>query len=228
MEVKLINRPGETMAEIHLDAHESAYTDGGAMISCSSSLSIESSTYSASQGGVIKAVKRLLASESFFLNHYTATSEGGHLICGGKHSGDMEVLDCDGEASWLIQAGSFVAAESSVGIDVSWRGLKNIFSGESFFWLQSSGKGKIVIHSFGAIFCVNIDGEFTVDTGHIVAFEDHLDFSIKAASRNILNAWASGEGFVCQFEGKGRVWIQSHSALSYGKLLGPLLRPREG
>ena len=68
--------------------------------------------------------------------------------------------------------------------------------------------------------------EDIVDTGHIVAFNETLSFSITKAGKSWIGSMLSGEGLVCKFEGKGTVWCQSHNAQSFGQSLTPILRPR--
>ncbi len=51
----------------------------------------------------------------------------------------------------------------------------------------------------------------TLDTGHVVAFEDTVQYSVRKAG-----SWKStllgGEGLVTDFTGPGRVWLQTRSS----------------
>jgi uncharacterized protein (AIM24 family) len=73
---------------------------------------------------------------------------------------------------------------------------------------------------------VEVSGEYIVDTGHIVAFEDSLEFSITKAGASWISSILGGEGLVCKFNGQGRVWCQSHNRSGFGTQLGPRLRAR--
>ena len=101
-----------------------------------------------------------------------------------------------------------------------------MFSGESAFWLSATGKGTVILNSFGAIYPIEVDGEYIVDTGHIVAFQESLNFSISKAGTSWINSYFGGEGLVCRFKGKGTVWCQSHNDNSFGFTLTPGLTPR--
>ena len=100
-----------------------------------------------------------------------------------------------------------------------------MFSGEGLFWLKMEGHGKALINAFGAIYPVEVDGEYIVDTGHIVAFDDSLDFSLSKAGKSWMSSLLGGEGIVCRFKGKGTVWCQSHSPSGFGHAIGQLLEP---
>jgi len=129
--------------------------------------------------------------------------------------------------SLIVQGSSWLASDSGIEIDTAWQGLgKALLSGESMFWVKCSGTGDVLVNSFGAIHEIEINGEYVVDTGHIVAFEDSLQFSIGKAGASWIGSFLGGEGLVCKFKGQGKLYCQSHNPPSFGKLLGPKLRPR--
>ena len=225
MEVEIVHGPGNSAAKVRLGANETCTTEGGAMISMSGDMSIETTTHKKGSGGLLKAVKRTLAGESFFVNHFTADSKGGEVWLAATLAGDMMKYDLHNE-NLIVQGDSFVACEHGVNIDLGWRGFKSFLSGESIFWLHLSGAGTVVLNSFGSIYPVKVDGEHIVDTGHIVAFNEGLDFKISKAGKSWITSFLGGEGLVCRFHGQGTVWCQSHNPSSFGSALGPKLRPR--
>ncbi len=225
MEVKIVHGPGNAAAKANLAGGESFTAEAGAMIAMSGDMSIETTTHKKSSGGFFKAAKRMLAGESFFLNHYTAGAKGGEVWLSTTLAGDMMQYDLKGE-TLIVQGGSYVASEPDVKIDLGWQGFKSVLSGESIFWLHLSGSGKVVINSFGAIYPVEVKGETVVDTGHIVAFNETLNFKISKAGKSWLSSILGGEGFVCRFNGQGTVWCQSHNPSSFGQTLGPNLPAR--
>lgn len=228
MNVELIYRPSNTAAKVSLEGGEKIITEAGSMIAMSGDMSINTTTHkkNSSGGGVFSAIKRMLAGESFFLNEFTAGSKGGTIFLSNELSGDMQTFESKGE-TLIVQAGSFLACEDDISMEVGWQGFKNLFSGESMFWIKLGGKGKYILSSFGMIYPVEIDGAYIVDTGHIVAFSETLNFKIAKASKSLVGSILGGEGLVCRFEGKGTVYCQSHNPSSFGSELGPLLKPRK-
>ncbi len=225
MNVKIDKGPGAAAAKITLQAGESFTAEAGAMIAMSNNLSVQTTTHKKDQRGIVKALKRMVSGESFFLNHFTAGSQGGEVYLGTTLPGDMFTYELNGDKI-IVQAGSYVASDHDVNIDFNWQGFKSLFSGESAFWLSASGRGTVVLNSFGAIYPIEVDGEYVVDTGHIVAFQETLNFSIGVAGSSWINSFFGGEGLVCKFKGKGTVWCQSHNEKSFGSSLTPSLKPR--
>ncbi|RTZ90087.1 MAG: TIGR00266 family protein, partial [Planctomycetota bacterium] len=78
----------------------------------------------------------------------------------------------------------------------------------------------------GALRELEVEGELTIDTGHLVAYESTLDYSISKAGGSWMQSFLAGEGFVMKFSGRGRVIVQTHDASGFGRRLGPMLPAR--
>ena len=226
MDIEILHRPGNAAAKVTLVANEICTAEAGAMIAMSGNMDITTTTYKKKSGSILKSLKRLLSGESFFVNHFETKSDKGEVWLGTPLSGDMMEYNLENE-SLIVQGGSFVACSEGIDFDLGWQGFKSIFSGESIFWLNLSGTGKLILNSYGAIYPVEVDGEYIVDSGHIVAFNETLDFSITKAGKSWIHSFLAGEGLVCKFNGKGTVWCQSHNTLSFGQNLSSFLRARK-
>ncbi|RME80533.1 MAG: TIGR00266 family protein [Planctomycetota bacterium] len=227
MDIEILCRPGQSMAKVQLEGGEKLVTEPGAMLAMDSSLRVESTARSKG-GGIWKAVKRMFAGESFFINTYTAPSQGGKIYLAPTLPGDMVVYELDGTKELIVQNSSYVACGADVEIDLSWQGFKKaFFSGEAAFWIRLSGRGKVILNSFGAIYEKEIQGEYIVDTGHIVAFENTMDFTIQKAGKTWFSSIMGGEGLVCKFSGRGKLFCQTHNPSGFGWALSPHLKPRD-
>jgi len=227
MNIELINRPSSTIAKVNLASQEKCVAEGGSMVAMDGDFTINTTTHQKGKGGLMRGLKRLLGGESFFLNHYESGSDTDSLYLSQPLPGDMEVVELTEGNQIVVSGGSFVACGEDVDMDMSWQGMKSLFSGESLFWLKMSGQGKIILSSYGTFYSVQVSDGYVVDSGHIVAYEDTLNFEISKAGGSWVQSFLGGEGFVCRFSGKGRIWCQSHNARAFGKLLGPMLTPRK-
>jgi uncharacterized protein (TIGR00266 family) len=227
MKYEILARPAASVAKLTLDPEESITCEVGAMIAMSTGITVETSSgKKGGGGGLLKGMKRMFAGENFFLNHFTAHQTPQTLIIGPTMLGDVVHHHLRG-GTLVIQGSSWLASDTGITIDATWQGFgKAIFSGEGLFWVKATGQGSIFLASFGAIYEIAVDGEYVVDTGHIVAFEDTLQFKIVKAGKSLIGSFLGGEGLVCRFRGTGKLYCQSHNPPSFGKLLGPKLKPR--
>jgi uncharacterized protein (TIGR00266 family) len=225
MSAEILYRPSGTIVKLGLQPGENWTAESGSMVAMSGHVDVETSTHKRGGGSLLRSAKRLFAGESFFLNHFSARTPG-EVWLSTPLPGDLQRLEITGQ-TWIVQSGSFLACASSVDINVGWQGFKNFFSGESLFWLKLSGHGLSILSSFGQIYEVNVDGEYIVDTGHIVAFEESLNFSLSKAGSSWIGSFLGGEGIVCRFKGKGRLLCQSHNQTQFGTALTPYLKPKK-
>ena len=68
-----------------------------------------------------------------------------------------------------------------------------MLSGERSFFIECSGEGDLFFNPFGALIEKDINGSFTVDTGHMVAWEPSLTYSIRGLG-GLKSTLLSGEG----------------------------------
>jgi uncharacterized protein (TIGR00266 family) len=108
-------------------------------------------------------------------------------------------------------------------VNSKWGGAKAFFGGEAVIMLKCTGSGDLWLSSYGAIHEVDVEGSYTVDTSHIVAFEDTVDFTI-GKTGSMKSLFLSKEGLVCKFTGHGKVWIQTRNAPALASFLHPFRR----
>ncbi|MBI2195243.1 MAG: TIGR00266 family protein [Planctomycetes bacterium] len=225
MQVQILHQPAYSLAEILLTPGESIVAESGAMVSMSPSIEMTTSSRGAG-GGIMKGLKRaVLGGESFFLNTFSAHQGPGEVTLAPMHVGDIFQLEL-ASSSYTVQSTSYLASVPSIVLDTQWQGAKGFFSGEGLFMLKAAGNGMLLINAFGAVHPVDVNGTFVVDTGHIVAFEDTLHYSIERVG-GWFSTFFSGEGLVARFSGRGRLYIQSRNPKEFGKLVGSKLPPRD-
>ena len=198
-----------------LNAGESVYTETGSMMGMDPKLKLESNL----KGGLFAAAKRALMGESLILNTYSATGDAQRLDLAPSQPGDVEAVQMTGPAV-VVQKGSFLAATPGVEMDAKWAGAKGFLSGESLIMIRAQGTGTLWMSSYGAIARVDVDGAYEVDTSHVVAFDESLQWNVTRVG-GMKSLLLSKEGLVCRFTGKGRVWFQTRSPGGLASFLHP-------
>ena len=113
------------------------------------------------------------------MNTYHAPAGGGELLLAPPLPGDLKALELADE-TLLVQSGSYVASSGTIAVDTKFGGAKTFFASEGLFLLKCTGRGSLLLSSYGAIHeRVLAAGEkFTVDTGHLVAFPENIGFVV--------------------------------------------------
>lgn len=228
MHIEVLDSGAFASALVRLESGETFVSESGAMFRASANVDIDVTTRTRGRGGLLSGLKRMLAAESFFFSTYRTTDgQPGEVGLAPTHLGDVRVMDLEESPGWICTGGSFLGATSGVGVATEFQGLKGLLSGESLSFVKLSGSGQFVVSAFGRMVEMTLKEPLTVDTGHVVAFEESLSYTITKPGGSWLQAWLSGEGFVFRFTGTGRILVQSHNPSEFGQLLGPMLPARE-
>jgi uncharacterized protein (TIGR00266 family) len=218
MEHEISYGPSFALLTVTLDQGESIRAESGAMVSHDTSIDMETNA----TGGFLKSIRRSLGGESFFQNTFHARAPG-EVQFASVLPGDIVHRELENETLY-VQSTSYIAGDPSLDIDSKFGGSRSFLGGEGLFLLKAKGTGPLFMSSYGAIQAVDVStrDEFVVDTGHIVAFEDSLNFNVRRVG-GLKSTLASGEGLVCNFSGEGTVWIQSRSQGAFLAWLIPKL-----
>lgn len=233
MDYELLYQPVSTLARIRLQNREQLLVEPGAMVGMTPNL--EMKTGIGKSGGQKKgllgklagAASRMLTGESFFQNTYTAQGDAEILL---SHTlpGDMAMLEVPSHGL-KIQSTAFVASSMGVDMQAELGGLKTFFGGEGIFVINTTAQSPgqyVLVGAFGGIQEMPVDGSLVIDNGHLVAWDGNLQFNIQKASAGFIASFLSGEGLVCNFQGQGRVWIQTRNPGEFGATIGSMLPPR--
>lgn len=220
MQFSIEHSPVFSLLRITMDEGEQFRAESGAMIAMSPTITLEAKS---SGKGVFGALKAAVGGESLFASLYTASTGPGELLLGPGSPGDIIRFDLQAETI-LAQGGAYLAGAND--LQISTQGsFKSLVSGEGLFLQKINGTGVVFLNSYGSIVEKTLDvGEtYIVDSGHIVAFQESVTYTVKKAAKGIFSSLASGEGLVSHFNGPGKIWIQTRNVAALADLLNPFI-----
>ena len=133
--------------------------------------------------------------------------------------GEIIILELDGVNEYMVQKDGFLAGADGVTINSQMQSMsRGLLGGEGFFILKMSGRGMLLLNSFGAVHKIELKPgqEYIVDNSHLVAWSTTTTYNIEKATSGWVASFTSGEGFVCRFRGPGLVFIQSRNPGGFG------------
>lgn len=169
----------------------------------------------------VALMRKFLGGETMFVNDFHGPA-GGEVVLAPSLSGSIVRQRLTVGHRLFVQTGSYLASTGSIDTKVRWGGLRALFGGEGLILLECSGEGDLFVNSYGGVVPVAVDGKFIVDTGHIVAFDGTLDFKVRSVG-GVKSFLFSGEGLVCEFHGRGTVYIQSRNLGALVGWVSPML-----
>jgi len=224
--------------EIELDSGETVIAEAGSMIYMEDGINFETKMGDGSNpdqgfwGKIGGAAMRAFTGESLFLTHFTHRGPGKSRVAfGAPYPGKIIAMDLARSGGELIvQKDGFLCAAFGTQLSTAFNKKigTGLFGGEGFILQRLRGDGLAFVHAGGTIVEKQLNGgKLRIDTGCIVAFEPHVQYSIERAG-NLKSMLFGGEGlFLATLEGHGRVWLQS---LPFSRLADRVLQnaPRAG
>jgi uncharacterized protein (TIGR00266 family) len=206
MNVEVRHRPSFATIFAELGPGDAITAESDAMASMDSDVEM---TTGFNGGFFLGLLLKFFGGESLFVNTFRTAKAKAQLVLSQGTPGDIQEVQLNNE-TLLLQPGAFVAATAGVKMGVGWAGFASFIGREGLFRLKVSGTGTLWFGAYGGIFERDIDREYVVDTGHLVAYEPTISLKMALAG-GIFSSFFSGEGLVSRVQGRGRIYLQSRS-----------------
>ncbi|MDZ7578072.1 MAG: TIGR00266 family protein [Candidatus Nanopelagicales bacterium] len=211
MQPEIRHSPSFALARLNLAPGETVKAESGAMALMSNGVTVEAKM----QGGFLKSLKRsALGGESMFVTTYLGNQAYATWVdVAANLPGDLTVIDVTPGRDLILTKGSWLASDSGIEIETKWGGSSMLFGGEGGFVVRMAGQGKVVASAYGALDLLELaEGQgFTIDTGHLVAYDDGMNVRVRKVAKGWIQSAKSGEALVMDIQGPGRVWTQSRN-----------------
>jgi uncharacterized protein (TIGR00266 family) len=200
MEYTIEHQPEFSWLKIKIPAGQKLNVEASAMAAMDSNLHMRTRL----KGGL----GRFLTRESLFMNEFTAHGGAGEIAIAPGPSGDIGHFSLHRSAVYLSSA-SYVAHSDGVTYTSKMQGLlQGFFSGAGLFLIRMEGTGDVWFNSYGALVEVDVQDDYLIDNGHVVAFTEGLQYEVVKLG-GYKSLLFSGEGLVVRFRGTGKVYMQT-------------------
>ena len=208
MQSEIKGQPSFGYLELTMQTGDTIITESDAMASMDVGIDHKAKV----NGNIISALlRKFFGKEGFFINRYQNNSaDNKQMVLTQATPGSFNEHHLDNDELYL-QPRSYIASTEGVSFALSWAGFRSWFAGEGLFRQRLSGKGSLWYGAYGHITPVEIDGEYVVDSSHLVAYTSGIHLKIQLSGNGVFSSFFSGEGFVTRLEGKGTAYLQTRS-----------------
>jgi len=218
MKHTIAGNPEYGQLTMNLDPGDVFLAEAGSMAWMSEGMEMKSRMI----GGLGKAfVRKLVGGESLFVGEYSHPT-GGVAAFSPAVPGAVMHREMKGDA-FLLTGGALMGCTPGVELKMKFGGMRAFFSGEGAFQIECTGHGDLFFNSFGAVVEKEINGEFVVDTGHVVGWEPSLTYTIGGMG-GLKSTLMSGEGLVMRFSGSGKIFLQTRTMSGFAGWLRGIVR----
>jgi uncharacterized protein (TIGR00266 family) len=229
MQHRIEHGPVFAWLRVALAPGESILAEAGAMVTRTPALGMATRLNAGKRAGFFRIIvaffvalmRKLFGGETMFVNEFSGPT-GGEVVLAPSLAGHIMQKQLGGGQRLFVQRGSWLASTGDIDAKLRFGGLRTLLGGEGLVLLECQGTGDVFVNSYGGITPVEVNGKFIVDTGHIVAFDGTLDFKVRSVG-GFKSFLFSGEGLVCEFAGRGTIYVQSRNLDALVSWLTPLL-----
>jgi uncharacterized protein (TIGR00266 family) len=200
MSFKIEHGPEFAWLNIQVNKGKKLFVEASSM----ASMSVNMKMRALFKGGL----RRLISRENLFISEFNATGFDGEVCVAPGPSGDIGHFNLKNETVYLAST-SYLAHTEGISYETKFQRLsQGLLSGAGWFLIKMSGQGDVWFNAYGAIVEMDVTDDLIIDNGHIVAFTENVEYEIIriAGYKSLL---FSGEGFVCKFRGRGKVYFQT-------------------
>lgn len=219
MQTILEGKPTFAYLRVVLEPGESITAEASSMSTMDADLDMEARF----NGGFFPGLlKKFLGGESLFVNVFTNKTQRPRTVTLVQATpGDMMERQMSG-GSFCLQPGAYICSTPGISLGVEWAGIRSFLAREGLFKLKVGGTGTVWFGAYGGLMEREIDGEFIVDSSHLVGYEPGIKLKLQLAG-GLFSSFFSGEGVVTRLEGKGKIITQSRSLTGLAAWLTPRL-----
>lgn len=207
MKTELIGGPSFARIQADLEPGETITAEPDAMATMDAEIDMKTRL----NGGCLPGLmRRFLGRESLMINDFTNNSSDTRRVTLTQATpGNIRAIEMTGGAYYL-QPGAYIASTPGIDVGLSYAGVASYFGGEGLFRLRLTGRGTAWFGAYGELIEKEIEGEYIVDTSHLVGYEPQLKIRLQL-SGGLFSSFLSGEGLVMRIEGKGKIVLQTRS-----------------
>lgn len=204
-----------------VNSGETLITERGSMCWMSPNIRMETIT----NGGMGKALGRMLSGEAMFQNRYTSIGGEGSISFASSFPGSIRALDLSAGKGMIVQKSAFLACEANVNLSLHFQRKfsTGLFGGEGFIMQKLSGKGIAFIEIDGSAvdYELEVGQSIVVDTGYLAAMSESCKIEIQKVP-GVKNVLFGGEGlFHTVITGPGKIILQTMPISNVAATLRP-------
>ncbi|MGK7941857.1 MAG: AIM24 family protein [Crocosphaera sp.] len=224
MKVKILDQRESSIACILLKNDETLLTQGGTLVATRGELSINTTLRRSSPKGNRKN-QGIITSESLFLTEFRGLGERNEIWLAPGMMGNI-IIHKATSYKLIALASAYLACSGKMDIFFGIPEIKLPQKSLSLTLLSIAGKGQVLLNGLGAIYSIDVDGEYWLRIEHLVAFENRLKYEVIKLEKKGIGQWFQPLIFFIKFKGTGKLYCQTHQGKDWGHLIAKQLKSK--
>jgi uncharacterized protein (TIGR00266 family) len=224
MKVKILDQRESSIARILLKNDELLIAQAGTLMAMRGDLTMNT-TFRRSSAKDNPRNKGVMATESLFLTEFRGVGDKNEVWLAPWMIGNIVVHEVT-SYKLIVVASAYLACSGEMDLFFGIPEVKLPYKNQGITLLSVTGKGQVLLNGLGAIYSIDIDGQYWVKVEHLVAFENSLKYEVTKLSRKGVGTWFQKKTLLIKFTGEGKLYCQTHQGKDWGHLIATQLKSK--
>ncbi len=217
MKVKILDERESAMARILLKNDELIITQAGTLVAMRGNIKINT-TFRRSVPKSNSQTQGTMGTESLFLTEFRGLGDKNEVWLAPSMMGNI-ILHEITDYKLIMVASAYLACSGTMDLFFGVSDLKLPAHYPYLTLLSVAGKGQVLLNGLGAIYAIDVQGDYWVNLDNLVAFENSLKYEITPLNIKGLPTWWRKPKLFIKFTGRGKLYCQTHQAKDWGHLI---------
>ncbi|MGB5770912.1 MAG: TIGR00266 family protein [Crocosphaera sp.] len=224
MKIKILDERESSVVRILLKNNELLIAQAGTLLAMRGDLTMNT-TLRRSSAEDNPRNQGAIATESLFLTEFRGVGHKNEVWLAPGMMGNILVHQVT-SYKLIAVASAYLACSGEMELFFGVPEVKLSQKNQTLTLLSITGKDQVLLNGLGAIYSIDIDGEYWVKIEHLVAFENSLKYEVTKLSTKGLGVWFQKKTLLIKFTGEGKLYCQTHQGKDWGHLIATQLKSK--
>ncbi|EAZ91452.1 TIGR00266 family protein [Crocosphaera chwakensis] len=224
MKVKILDERESSIARILLKENELLIAQAGTLLAMQGNITQNTSF----RRGLTKSNSQnpgSMPTESIFLTEFRGIDPKNEVWLAPSTIGNIIIHQITNYKLITVPS-CYLACDGNMNLFFGVPELKLPYNTQGLNLLSITGKGQVILNGLGAIYSININGNYWVNIDNLVAFENSLKYEVIQQKLKGLRSWWAKPKLFIKFTGEGKLYCQTHHAKDWGHLIATKLKSK--
>ncbi len=224
MKVKILDERDNSVARILLEENELLMAQAGTLLALQGNIT-QNTTFRRSSTKSNLPNPGIIPAESIFLTEFRGLDPKNEVWLAPSTIGNIIVHEITNYKLITVPS-AYLACDGNMNLFFGIPEIKLPHNNQDLTLLSITGNGKVLLNGLGAIYTIDVDGDYWVNIDNLVAFENSLKYEVTQQKLQGLRSWWAKPKLFIKFTGEGKLYCQTHHAKDWGHLSATKLKSK--
>lgn len=224
MKVKILDERESSIARILLKENELLMAQAGTLLGIQGNIT-QNTSFRRSLSKSNSQNSGIMPTESIFLTEFRGIDPKNEVWLAPSTIGNIIIHQITNYKLITVPS-AYLACDGNMNLFFGVPEITLPYNNQSLTLLSITGNGQVLLNGLGAIYTIDVDGNYWVNINNLIAFENSLKYEVTQQKvKGLRSFWKKPKLFI-KFIGQGKLYCQTHHAQDWGHLIATQLKSK--